>query len=248
MVIDLNRGILPVFVAQPGSPAKLLDFCGTGFLIANGLLITCWHVVKPELPNGQRYCVAVNEGTTYSVFFLQNVQQDLNGSDLATATVHLDASIGLTLARDDVILGGAVWTYGYPLTDVKSLPEGDLHFRVNPRFMRGHVMRHFNYDHAEYGNVPSYELNIPAPQGISGAPLVKNDMLEVVGVVYGNNDVATIEEFAHIDEKTGKRQPELQRIVSFGLANHLAKSSKTKRRCDTRLDSGGISFPTPRLT
>lgn len=221
MAVDLTRGILPIFVVEPGSPAKLLRFCGTGFIIANGLLITCWHTVKAELQNDQRYGAVIWEGTGHSVSFLFNVQQDLNGTDLASANVHLGASIGLALAKDDVTLGGVVWTYGYPLTDVRSLPEGDLHFQLNPRFMRGYVMRSFYYQHMEYGRVNSYELSIPAPEGLSGAPLLKEGTLEVLGTVYGNNDVATIEQFGRMDPATGKREPEIQRIVSFGLAHHL---------------------------
>lgn len=221
MAVDLTKGLLPIFVVEPGSPAKLLKFCGTGFVITDGLLITCWHVVKAELQNDQRYGVAIREGTGHSVFFLFNVQQDLNGTDLASANVHLGASIGLTLAKDDVTLGGVVWTYGYPLTDVRSIPGGDLHFQLNPRFMRGYVMRPFYYQHTEYGMVNSYELSIPAPEGISGAPLLKEGSLETVGIIYGNNDVATVEEFEHFDSKTGNREPEVRRIVSFGLAHHL---------------------------
>jgi hypothetical protein len=223
MAVDLSKGILPIFIVQPGPPEKLLDFCGTGFLIADGVLITCWHVLKAELPDGHHYGVALKDGTETKseVFYLANIQQDLNGSDLATANVNLNASIGLTLAKDDISLGADIWTFGYPLTDVKSLREGHRFFQLNPRLMRGYMMRTFNNDHPEYRSVFSYELNIPAPQGISGAPLVKHDSTEVVGVIYGNNDVGVIEEFAHIDEKTGKRHPELQRIVSFGLAHHL---------------------------
>lgn len=219
--VDLTKGIVPIFVVAPGNPARLLEFRGTGFIIANGLLVTCWHVVQPDLSNGQRYGAAINEGTHRSVFFLYNVQQDVNGTDLATANVHFDASIGLALAKEDVRLGGIVWTYGYPFTDVRSLPEGDLHFQLNPRFMRGDVMRGFYYEPKGYGRVNSYELSIPAPQGLSGAPLLKEGTLEVLGTVYGNNDVATIEQFGRIDPATGKREPEIQRIVSFGLSHHL---------------------------
>jgi hypothetical protein len=67
--------------------------------------------------------------------------------------------------------------------------------------------------------MPSWELSFAVPGGLSGAPLFLDGTLEVVGVVYGNNDVATIEESATVDS-SGVRSPEVQRIVSFGLAHH----------------------------
>jgi hypothetical protein len=67
--------------------------------------------------------------------------------------------------------------------------------------------------------MPSYELDMPAPEGLSGSPLLSGDDM-VIGVVYGNNEVATIDQFSSIDPTTGERQPEIQRVVSFALAYH----------------------------
>jgi hypothetical protein len=66
----------------------------------------------------------------------------------------------------------------------------------------------------------SYELDMPAPEGLSGAPVVLHGTKAVVGVVYGHNDVALVEEHATVDDETGARSPEVLRIVSFGLAHH----------------------------
>lgn len=221
MAVDLVKGIMPVFVVKPGDPAKLLQFCGTGFLVKKNLLISCWHVLKETLQNEQRYAVAVSSSSQKSISYLFNVQQDLNGSDLATANLHCDDSVELSLSASGLDLGEHVWTYGYPFTDVERLPPGELFFQLNPRLMRGYMMRDFYYDHKDYGKVLSYELSIPAPLGLSGAPLVREGAFEIVGVIYGNNDVATVEELATVDKKTGDRTPQVERIVSFGLAHHL---------------------------
>jgi len=81
-------------------------------------------------------------------------------------------------------------------------------------------MRSFYHEHQTYGRIPSYELDMPTPAGLSGAPLVKVGSPEVIGVIYGSNDVATIEQEASVNPQTGKREPEIQRIISFGLAHY----------------------------
>lgn len=59
---------------------------------------------------------------------------------------------------------------------------------------------------------------MPAPEGLSGAPLMTLAG-EVLGVVYGTVETASIAEWASVDEE-GKRTPEVQRIVSFAVAHH----------------------------
>jgi hypothetical protein len=80
-------------------------------------------------------------------------------------------------------------------------------------------MRTFHYSQNEFGQVVSYELDMPTPVGLSGAPLVDRRTRTVIGVVYGTNDVALIEELSTVDPESGSRLPEIQRKVSFGLAH-----------------------------
>ena len=61
---------------------------------------------------------------------------------------------------------------------------------------------------------------MPAPDGLSGAPLIVRGSDAIVGVVYGTIDVARTEEVSAVDPETGARTPQVQRIVSFGLAHH----------------------------
>jgi hypothetical protein len=64
----------------------------------------------------------------------------------------------------------------------------------------------------------AYELDMPTPEGLSGAPLIRMGSKEVVGVVYCTNEVALIKQFEQVDED-GRREPEIHRVVSFGLAH-----------------------------
>jgi hypothetical protein len=83
------------------------------------------------------------------------------------------------------------------------------------------VTRPWIYPSKEYGEIDSYELYMPVPGGLSGAPLMVDASLLVGGVIYGSYDVAQIEELASVDPDTNERRPEIQRIVSFGLAHSL---------------------------
>lgn len=137
-----------------------------------------------------------------------------NGSDLASGNVPLVGGAGLSLHGTTEKVGADVWTYGYPLT---SPPDEDSpSWKFDGRFLQGYVTRHVDYGEAR---IPSYELDMRAPEGLSGAPIMLFRSTEVVGVVYGVTDVRRIEEWATVDPDTGEPRPEIQRVESFALAH-----------------------------
>ena len=213
-----------VTISRPqdkGSP-PIESVEGTAFLVARGVLVTCWHCVSEPLPAGHSYGVARRfplGGVTGTA--LKDLSRCKAGKDLATAKVAFWPSLGFKLAERPLEIGEDVWTFGYPLTDVQERPGGGKFFMSHPRLLKGHVMRRFMYPHYDLGAVPSYELSFPAPEGLSGAPLFRAETNEVRGVVYGNNDVTTIVEWSSVDKETGKRTAEVQRTVSYGLAHTL---------------------------
>ncbi len=97
------------------------------------------------------------------------------------------------------------------------------HFRVSvlpgEAHMESYVMRTFSNDWPEFGRVASYELDMPALSGMSGAPIIRVGSREVIGVLYGRNDAETIEEFSSRDPETGARTPEVVRMTSFAVAH-----------------------------
>ena len=215
--VDLT--ILPIF-AKLQPKTELLSFEGTGCLVANGLLLTCWHCVASDPGPDQVYMVLINEHDVFKTRELTDISQSGN-SDLATARVDLSPSFRPALSSRSPSYGVEVWTFGYPFTTGEAAEGYELMFELQQRHLRGYVTRPFIFRHRTYGEVPSYELDMFVPSGLSGAPLLLRQSDELVGVVYGSHDVAKIEESATVDPDSGERTPEVQRIVSFGLAHQL---------------------------
>jgi len=218
------RDILPIFVVAQTQPVGVSAFCGTGFLAADELLVTCSHCVSATLPPGHRFAVAyLDPGQNrYRVAYLDDVSEDVNSTDLATARVPLKNEFALELSEEDPSYGTDVWSFGYPLIEARP-KDGQLpHFTLHGRYLQGYVMRSFFYNHPSRGRVASYELDMPTPAGLSGAPLVRIGSRKVLGVVYGTHDVSTVEEWATVDPQTGQRTPELHRVASFGLAHYTS--------------------------
>jgi hypothetical protein len=214
--LDIQRDVLPLFAIQPGE-SQPKDFLGTGFLITTGILVTCWHCVRDVLSAGHAVAAAVKtpSGGGYALNVVAELEQDSNETDLAIGTVEQLATVGLTLAESQLAIGTDVWSYGYPLT--RPPDERRPEWLLEGRFLQGYVTRLFYYSEAR---IPSYELDMKAPAGLSGAPLVEVGSRRVAGVVYGVNEVALIEQFGRVDPETRVREPEIQRVEAFALAHN----------------------------
>jgi hypothetical protein len=137
---------------------------------------------------------------------------------MATAFCPVQTPEQLALASSNLLYGEDVWAFGYPYPETRRQADGNLHHVISGRYLRGYMTRHFFYDHPALGKTDAYELDMKAPPGTSGAALLRRDTLEVVGLVFGVNDVETVEEFARVDPVSGVREPEVRRVVSFALA------------------------------
>lgn len=232
--LDTGHTVLPIFAANEKGHAH--TFRGTGFLIAPRLLLTCWHCVLGPLPPGHQYVVCFQPDSSHATLWafaqLRDVEQDRGGSDLATATVDLSPDVELKLGKEPR-MGEDVFAVGFPLTEPPS--DSNPRFMVSRRYLQGYITRGFNHTiRPGSAPVPSFELDMKAPAGLSGAPLIRARTNQVVGVIYGEHSVARIEEAASIDPDTGVRTPEVQRLVSFGLA-HL---TRTVEALSTRATQG----------
>ncbi len=217
---NLMLDVLPiVLVGTDTLPFPVTSIEGTGFVLADGMLATCWHCIEASPPQKQMYGASrlrIGDHPRLSpIGFRERLAHDLGW-----ARINYRPELGITIATKAPQMGDSVWTFGYPLTDVRIVPGGGRQFTANPRLLRGHILRPFVFEHPTFGSIPSWELSFSVPVGLSGAPLFLEGTLQVAGVLYGNNDVATVEESAQVDVGSGTRTPEVQRIVSFGLAHH----------------------------
>lgn len=221
---DYATDIVPILLAeeQDDGPPRLTAFCGTGFRVGGDLLVTCWHCVAAEEPERGGYCIAVQAAGEFRIHPLLEIGRDTNAADLATARIsdpeHLLPPARLSLASKGTITGSDVWTYGFPFMTVKPPETKGPRFILNGRLLRGYITRTFWYEHHALGRIPAYELDMLAPEGLSGAPLVYRPGDSVIGVIYGRHEVGLVDEFSRVDPETGAATPEIQRILSFGLA------------------------------
>ena len=95
MSVELHSFILPIFIVKENksmpnaAPFTLEEFCGTGFIMAPKLLITCWYCLKNVLPSDYHYGVGVKKPDgKYGLILLENIEQDRNGTDLATSNLR----------------------------------------------------------------------------------------------------------------------------------------------------------------
>lgn len=209
----------------PRGTASYVAPTGTGFCVAPGVLVTCWHCVKPR-SDGRRYAAVSWNGAELGHHLLNRISQDPTGLDLATAQIDYEPVQRFAPWPDADTVGTDVWSVGYPLTESDALPSGMRQWHPEPRYLRGYVTRVFvNPDHPDFGPQRSYELDMAMPGGMSGGPLLArnifNSGLWITGVCYGSHDVYTVAEEASVDPESGIFHPEVRRYVSFGLAHHL---------------------------
>jgi V8-like Glu-specific endopeptidase len=228
--VDLRRDIFPVLIVTgPTEDPDIKAFMGTGFVLHKNVFVTCHHCVAAPLEKGDRYVVALpiewvsappdrNWAGPYGIADLSNIEQHPGGIDLATATLPFSSAY-LGLAGVGLSVSDEVFAYGYPLTQDSPHPVAGRSLTIFGRYLQGYCTTIYANDVPDYAQTPSYELDMPAPRGLSGAPVIKRGTPEVVGVVYGTKDTGTVEEFSRVDEATGTRTPELQRVTTFAVAH-----------------------------
>ena len=224
MAIFGELTVLPIYsVISAADDVEPVRFAGTGFLFAPQLLVTCWHCVRSPLPVGQRSAALVVDYTRngFHVAWLTNVTQDERGHDLATATIMQNPNYQFQLATERALQGVDVSTLGYPFSTIQRAAGTAIPI-PEARLFKGYIMRTFDFEYRGFPTAHSYELSFPAPLGLSGAPVIELYTRKVLGVVYGNEDVAIVEHLSQLDQDTGERTPEVQRVVSYGLAYHTS--------------------------
>jgi hypothetical protein len=191
--VNGSRVVLPV-VATDDALKETRGVYGSGFLVRTGVFITCRHCL-PQLPAGQRLAVARrNANGSYEAFPLSDVEPDARGHDLATARVPLDAEEQWPLYQGVMVAGMSCWSFGYPLPEIRPEPFGPTGFAIAPRFVRGYVMRRYNGAMVGGRSFPCAELDMTAPPGLSGAPILYENSDQILGVYFGRRSTKVPDE------------------------------------------------------
>lgn len=219
--------IFPIFECDTTtSPPALSRFRGTGFRVRGGdLLITCWHCLEGGDDEGRGLAIAsrTQGSDAMTMHPLLDVSQDTNGRDLGTARIFnadtIPGALPLELADASLFAGFDVVTVGFPDTATTAV-DGDQKWMVDTRWLQGYLTRVVEHPTVEYGLMASYEMDMLAPRGISGAPLfLRNSGWAVYGVMYTVRRSATVEEI-DVEAQTGERANDVRLVTTFSLAAH----------------------------
>jgi Trypsin-like peptidase domain len=224
----MEHHILPVVrykVASSG--AYTTADAGTAFTFGEGTVVTCWHCVEQPAGSDETYGVAVRRGGItgpYEFCSIDDLGRDENGADLALGRIDWTPGRVLTLATDSVAWGERVETYGYPFSTV--VPDRTLSqyksVTFSPVFLRGYVVQVV----PNMNGRPAMHLDMLSPRGLSGAPVIREDSSEVVGVVVGDRTIRLGDESFRFGEALlldALRDARSARTGHLPLAEHLVR-------------------------
>lgn len=215
----LDRWILAIMIFEQDDvgiqhPTR---FCGTGFLLPSGVFVTCRHCVDQPLQSNEQYGAVRSSPGGYEMVRLHDLAPDANGSDAATARTTITGSPYRLAAAPPDGVGHNVATIGYPGTiGRRTAPNAQLQFDLQSRYIEGYVSRAFKYRPPDGREIRSWELDMPAPGGLSGAPLMAVKAIgraDIIGLIYGRHLV-------HGDDSASPDDLQLPDYV-FGLALYL---------------------------
>jgi hypothetical protein len=149
-----------------------------------------WHCVEQPAGPNETYGVAVRRGgitAPYEFCSIDDLGPDENGADLALGRIDSTPGRALTLATDAVAWGERVETYGYPFSTVVPDQTFSQYKSVtfSPVFLRGYVTQVV----PNLNGRPAMNLDMLSPRGLSGAPVIREDSSDVVGVVVGDRTI-----------------------------------------------------------
>lgn len=184
----LAQHVLPLgLFDRVGSDFAPKATVGTAFTFGQGTVVTCAHCVRTKVSETEAYGVAVRrsvyESSYEAVYELVDLAVDANGADIALARIGLRTEVPLSLAPAPFGWASDVVALGYPLPTAHGMETPVPVYQTSARALRGSIVRIMN-DEWWGGLHRAYELDMPAPQGISGAPLLNPLSLEIGGIVY----------------------------------------------------------------
>ena len=174
--------VYPIYTIKQGRNGETdSEFSGTGFLIADGILVTCWHVVIDDLQRNEYYAVITQTGER-AIFPLTEITRHPHKADLAKALVNIRSRFGFELADEDPSIGTSVSYFGYlPVPVFESRPQTSVGDSIIEA-----VVSYFDnpYDQSS-PPPPSYRFSSKAYRGESGSPVIDATSQKLIGMIWG---------------------------------------------------------------
>ncbi len=184
-------------------------YLGTGFFITkNGIALTAGHCVPSIVDlDGDLLAAIVWDGREYKAHKIVSAFQ-ANAADISILKVEISGAKWLDLDFDEKYMGEDLSTFGYPANGTGS---------CEVRTFKGYITQSSRF----------YELNFPAPKGLSGSPVVA-EKYRVVGVLTGNSKSEQIEDqveeiITQSNEKEVIKIIESKSIMNYALVEPIYK-------------------------
>jgi hypothetical protein len=253
LAIRMQDLVVPIFdmseaPAEPnGEPATRIEFRGTGSIIGAGaLVLTADHVIRNCQGQLVVHFHTSNEWRKITLFESDR-EHDLAVLSLlgAPATHTLEPLFGREFPSNLDLT-----TLEYSTTTTALDSGGTPRFSVNPATRRGHITRYVNLvDLYGAAGESMLELSFPALEGASGAPVMIDRQLNVIGVLVANQDhhlipVQTLTALTN----DNKMLEEVRYMLPQGLAvdiNHLRPIYERARHAATAGQQRGPAHSPP---
>ena len=208
--IDIMRSVFAVAALKPKSEGEPLstaslaspEFFGTAFAIAPGVYLTAAHVIRNAdaagspvliIPVGAGEALSSVDIIAFEIWDQFDLAAVFTEEDVATTKFDIWAGRRVDVLQD-------VASFGYPHA---TLPSRDgTRLDAVFRAYKGYVITTRGFERIQ-SEAAVYELSMPLPEGMSGAPALwkppVGDYLILAGVVLGESVV----EFAGVERRVG---------------------------------------------
>lgn len=182
-----SKAILPLLLMD--ADGGLIELLGTSFCVSvSGLFLTAAHVFRSTaLADGQWYAVGWRVSDDEVRFLRIDRIDNSETYDIAAFSIESpDDLTELTLTRRKVSVSADVLAYEFSSTKIETSNPGDKQVTFSPYTHKGNVMRHHLGEQPDCPPTPSFDASFPALQGASGAPVLRQSDLVVVGMLVAN--------------------------------------------------------------
>lgn len=228
-----TRVIVPIVTVTEGT-IMAHELWGTAFMVGPNIIMSARHVLDVEVPEGQVLAALVLADEIETVP-LTDLYLDPT-YDIALAKVPtwpLDEYLEIT-PDDTIAYNAGVLCVEYSPTEMNApMPDGRSAMHLSANHHQGHLVRDYMSDFGHSRPARTADVSFPAFKRASGAPLVKAQSGEVVGMLVSNVErhlmpahVERVERSDHAVEEVRYFLPQGQAILASHLRDALTDAKE----------------------